>query len=71
MWHTSLSRAQPDITAALVDPDQRLDNVGTGTGRQSVGADQDLALGVGRSRGLPTLRSVSPGRSLPRSPRSI
>ena len=49
MWHTSLSRAQPDITAALLDPDQRLDNAGTG--RQPVGADQDLALGVGRSCG--------------------
>jgi hypothetical protein len=32
----------------LLDPDQRLDNAGTG--RQPVGADQDLALGVGRSR---------------------
>ena len=23
MWHSGLSRAQPDITAALLDPDQR------------------------------------------------
>jgi hypothetical protein len=47
----------------LLDPDQRLDNAGTG--RQPVGADQDLALGVGPLRGLPTLRKCLSGRSLP------